>query len=238
MGELVTVTKPVEQGLAPKPVGLGKQLLKRMLPWFITDLILIGVFIASFIIISYTPFPSSASELLIEKYSQLRNLTKGLSSIPLPVSIFINNAIVTLVAFIPIIGIAFFASTMYWTARVLQLVSILFSCVTSVSREAITLTLATFLLLTPHTYLEFFAYGIAIYQNLRLSYLIVKRRWSEFKREARLYLLSISVAMAFLLLGAFVEATLINTFSTPYPASTLPPPQKVEQVLKSCLHNA
>jgi len=226
---------------APRAEGrssLARIVGRRMIVWLIVDLALVGAFIASYILISMTPLPQSSIDALISKYEQLRGLVKGLEGIPLPILIFANNAMVTLAAYIPFLGIAFFASTMYWTARVLQLVAVVTSCTLGVSKGLVSVSYALLLLITPHTYLEFFAYAIALYQNARLCYLLVKRRWGEVRQEVRIYLVSIPIALGFLLLGAYVEASLISMFTKATPAYSLPSPQKLHQVLQTCLHNA
>jgi len=239
MGESGAVSSnPLPEAPPAKGTSLAKLIARRMLIWLLVDLALVGAFIASYVAISTTPLPRSSIDALISKYEQLRGLVKGLEGIPLPLLIFMNNAIVTLAAYIPFIGVAFFASTMYWTARVLQLVAVVTSCTLGVSRELVSISYALLLLVTPHTYLEFFAYAIALFQNARLCYLLVKRRWSEVRQEVRIYLASIPIALAFLLLGAYVEASLISMFTKATPAYSLPPPEKLHQVLQTCLHNA
>ncbi len=216
----------------------GIQLGKRLLIWLILDVALVGAFLVSYLALTQTPLPSNMVSTLLEKYEYLRKLLQEFGGVPMWLLIFANNTMVTLLSYIPFIGIILFANTLYWTARVMQLAAIVTSCLINIPKQVVYLTYAFAILFSPHTYLEFFAYSIAVYQNARLSYLIARRRWSEVKREVRVYLLSIPIAIAFLLLGAYVEATLIKIFSGFSPASSLPPPQNVSKVLQACLHNA
>lgn len=217
---------------------LGSVLLKRLLFWFLADLITIAVFVAIYIAVVSTPFPRSSLNLVLEKYVELRKMISRVGALPLPLLIFINNTVITLMGYVPFAGFALFANSLYWTARVLQLVSILTSCLSGVPRGLVDTALLISVVLMPHTYLEFFAYGVAMYQNAKVSYLVVKRRWGDVRKELRVYLLSIPIALSFLALGALVEAKLVSMFAPASALEKMPSIEELRKVLEKCLYGA
>lgn len=216
--------------------SLKSELLRRLLIWFLVDLVTIATFIVVYVVVTLTPFPKESLNLVLKKYIEIRKMLSRFSELPLPLLIFMNNTLITLMGYIPFAGFALFGNSLYWTARVLQLVSILTSCLANVPRNIVDVALLISIVIMPHTYLEFFAYGIAMYQNARMSYLIAKRRWSDARRELRMYLVSIPIALSFLALGAVIETKLISMFLPTTLSKNIPSAEGLRKVLEECLY--
>ena len=213
----------------------GLKLGRRALYWFLTELVLIAIFISIYTALTVlSPLRGESLEQLLAQYAKYQRFLKSLG-LPLYLLIFVNNLGITLASYIPFAGLGIFGYVLYRTARTLQLFSLAISCATGAPLQLTNVVSVLALVLLPHTYLEFFAYGIAVYQNARVCRALLMRRGrvEELKREGLYTALSLAIAVAALLAGALVEAYIIGL--TGVNIHGLPPPSKLETMLRHCV---
>jgi len=216
-----------------KVIGEGLRLGRRALYWFLTDLALIAIFVSVYTALTaLSPLRGESLEQLLAQYSKYQHFLKSLG-LPLYLMIFVNNLGITLASYIPFAGLGIFGYVLYRTARTLQLFSLAVSCATGAPLQFANIVSILALVLLPHTYLEFFAYGTAVYQNARLCRALILRRRDEVRRELVYTGISLVIAVIALLAGAVVEAYIIGL--TGVNIHGLPPPSKLETMLRHCL---
>jgi hypothetical protein len=126
---------------------------------------------------------------------ELRNEFQYIATVP---GIFGNNFFHSLLMFTPFIGPIYGGLVFFNTGYVVAIIA--------AARGFPTGLLFTTLFLYPHTWLEFFAYSLALSQSAFLAMAIIKGR---FKQEALRTCVIITICALILLLAAVVEIILI-----------------------------
>lgn len=173
---------------------------QQQLSWF--DLkrrgIWIIIFFAAAVIImalgTMVPISPSDAESI---YGDLQNEFKYVATVS---GIFGNNFFHGLIMFAPFIGPLYGGFIFFNTGTVLEIIAI--------AQNTNTGLLFALLFLYPHTWLELFAYSLAMSQSVFLSIAIVRGR---FRKELVRTCVIIAVCALILLLAAFVEVILIQT---------------------------
>jgi len=119
--------------------------------------------LAAFLFISSLPIHNSA--LYNSFASEDRSITSQ-AFIPMWLSIFPHNLLIATIEFIPIIGIFFFATSIYSTALVVA--------VEGVHDHTSGLVIAISLMMLPHFWLELPAYSVALSSGIYLLYYLIK----------------------------------------------------------------
>jgi len=145
---------------------------------------------------SLLPISPQNAHLIVDQLNQ--TITQNQASGTLPQAIFLNNYRVCLIMFIPIFGIAFGFLSFFATGYALGGISLL--------QGVPPLQNLSLLLITPHTWLEFIAYAIAVSESIWLLRRLMQKRLSELKNTAIL----IGVCAGLLALAAIVETWLIS----------------------------
>ncbi len=174
-------------------------MVKRRLP------VILAIFaIEAGLLLAFSSLPLTKDEL--QSYSTSWNQTmagiNGLSP-PLQVgSIFWNNAVIAVGMFGPVIGQLTFASSIYSTGRVLEVIAIQLGG----NSNAVFFELYLY----PHTWIETFAYAVAFGEGLVLLWAVArggKRNFemARIERELPLVLLSLVAAVVLLAIAAVFE---------------------------------
>jgi hypothetical protein len=157
------------------------------------------LFIAVILFGSLTPVPQPLAQ-------QLYN---SLLSIPVtPGSIFLHNAMISLIEFIPLLGSMFFFISGF--------VSGLSVSAISVAQGGSSLNYLWLLLNNyPHTWLEFFAYALAASEGTML-FLMLIAAYSKplFRRELKIFGLTILVCGGLLVVGSLFETAAIAAIAS------------------------
>ena len=203
--------------------------LKRVALWFLTGIIILSLFIASAYL---PPIPflnhqiNNAADRLVTKSrhvyatasSQQQTITPSPSgnedgstskgSVPAGPSwmsvlsaaniIFLNNIKALLLLSIPVFSILFLPAFAYVNGQVVTSISSRYFAVSPT-------TVIVLLLGMPHTWLEFFAYGIALYESTVLGLKLRKERRLPNKSEIKTLLISVAIAGVVLYLAATTE---------------------------------
>jgi hypothetical protein len=154
------------------------------------------ILITVFILGSMAPLSRQDAQAIVNDFQS----TIGTS--PTASQIFVNNAIITIQSFIPVLGIVNMAQTSYYSGLVYSAIV----TVTPSSPSPLALDFATFLF--PWTWLEFAAYSLASSEGLMIIVAAITR---SLRREVRRLLITIAIAMALLAIGAFIEELAISS---------------------------
>jgi uncharacterized membrane protein SpoIIM required for sporulation len=160
-----------------------------------------GVWIVAFFIISVAimwigsqvPVGSTDAQ---STYNELENEVKYTATLP---GIFGNNFFQCLILFTPFIGPLYGVLVFFNTGFVIAVIAAV--------RSANPTMLFVTLFLFPHTWLEFFAYSLALSQSAFLAIAIIKGR---FRQEAVRTCVIITICALVLLLAAVAEVILIS----------------------------
>ena len=176
-------------------------MVKRYIVMFIT----LAVIIAVFIVGAYTPLSEEYASFLantaLKKFEHILR-----SDFPhMMLGIFLNNASICLLVFIPVAGVALGLLAIYSTGLVMSALAI----VSNKSRDF----LLAHVFSTPHTWIEFLAYSIALSENIILTYTIIAkflfRKNLDLTGELKTLAKEVVIALALLILGAIVESLII-----------------------------
>jgi hypothetical protein len=144
---------------------------------------------------SSTPLSEEESSQLVE---ELENRLPAVSTHP----IFINNFLISVLMFIPALGVASGLFIIYSTGIAISAIG------SSMDLPGFLLFLS--LLFLPFTWLEFIAYSLAMTQSVFIILGIINHAFKkELKRTAFLLL----IVFFLLLSGAFIEVIIVNFFS-------------------------
>ena len=154
---------------------------------FILILAIISMIIGSMTTLDYDTAVSRSNTLN-------QTLNRAITSNNLTQTIFINNFSLTLLMFIPLIGVGIGLFIMYNTGAVL-------AAITTVQGYPVSLGIAH-LMTNPIFWLEFVSYSIAMASSIWLIRRLLQERWGELKWTAA----SIVVCALLLGLGAIIEA--------------------------------
>lgn len=128
-------------------------------------------------------------------YARFAIVARGvLSSRHLWFAIFVRNLRVLILDFIPFVGVFFYAVSIASTSLVLGFV---------VSREGVDPLIRV--LISPHTYIEFASYVLAVIASLRFF-----RWWREGRRHT--YFVYVAISIMLLAVSAFIESLEIVLF--------------------------
>lgn len=146
----------------------------------------------------------STVQLSPQEAQSLSSQVQGIS--PTTLSIFLNNARVALIEFIPFVGPAFAVYVSYSTGVALSAITQSSTSIHMSGLEAFFL-----LLVTPIYWMEFFSYSLAVEESIAI---IVAIRKKEFlTKEWKWLLLSILIVVSVLFFSAKVESSLVGMFS-------------------------
>jgi uncharacterized membrane protein len=168
---------------------------------FVTKRFLISLLLAIVLI------ASSLSFGIIQGYGlskdEAETIFKSIKSIPISIHfIFLNNFFVTMLTFIPFLGILIHLFIQYSTGIALGAISSL--------KSANPLLLIVFA--SPIFFLEYVSYTIALSESLNISLLIIKK--DNFKERIKKHSWKAILFTSILLfIGAVIETFLIKTFS-------------------------
>jgi len=159
----------------------------------------------------YVVFPKGLLEQGVNRLSEV--VEEGLKSskdssidliLRLTLTIMANNAIANTLFALPFVGPLFYVYTIVFTGAILRYYVELYT--KSIPHEKIMLSLLT----TPHTYIEFLAYAIALTESIILTTVIVKTIVN--RKHLLGYLAMLCISYAVLFLAAFVEALTMYFF--------------------------
>lgn len=145
------------------------------------------------------PVTKEDANQIYQQVNQTDNVLNEQGAFALTSLIFGNNLLICLLMFVPLIG------------PLLGLV-ILFGTGTNIAGLALATNIPTglylfVLLITPHTWLEFVAYAVAMSASVWLFMRIIQGRgWQELKKNTTKFIV---VSVLFLVAAAFVEVGLI-----------------------------
>ncbi len=179
-----------------KPLALSPRYHVSL--WFYSMIFLLALFFLLTVVIDLLGLVSveQAQHIFKEFRSQVYRIDA--------MFIFFNNAIVTLRTAIPFIGIPLFFITLFNTSYMLVVISY-------VKYGKLTLSPILTLLLAPHTYLEFFAYGIVLSEHILFLVCLLSRSRREYADKVALwYIFSVALALVILYIAAHVEYELIK----------------------------
>ncbi|MGZ4850499.1 MAG: stage II sporulation protein M [Candidatus Bathyarchaeia archaeon] len=145
---------------------------------------------------SLVPISKQNAHLIVDPLNQ--TIAQNQESGTLPQTFFLHNFPICLIMFIPVLGTAFGLLSFFVTGYALGGISLL--------QGVSPLQNVSFLLLAPHTWLEFIAYALAVSESIWLLRRLTQKRFSELKNTAIL----IGVCAGLLVLAAFVETWLIS----------------------------
>ena len=113
--------------------------------------------------------------------------------------IFINNAVIALTMFIPVVGIMLGIFSGFSTGLVFNALAEIYPYLQNVTPLAI--------LLTPYGIMEVFAYGLAISRSGMLAYYLIRKKpWREYAIHT---IIEIGVIVIVLIAGAVIEWQII-----------------------------
>ena len=145
---------------------------------------------------SLVPISNQNAHQIVDPLNQ--TLSQNRAAGTLPQAIFLNNFRICLIMFIPIIGAAFGFLSFFVSGYALSAISTL--------QGVPPLQNLSLLLITPHTWLEFAAYALAVSESIWLFRRIMQRRFWELKNTAILVL----VCAGLLASAAIIETWLIS----------------------------
>jgi len=161
--------------------------------------LILGVFILGVLLTvigSFIPIPTDQANMISQQLNQ--TLNEGRATNTLTQAIFINNFLICLLMFVPVLG---FAAGMF----ILFDTGLALSAIASTQGYPAYLAILS-LVITPVFWLEFAAYSIAMAESIWLFRRLLQRRWRELKWTA----IFIGVCAGLLALGAVVEVWLIT----------------------------
>jgi hypothetical protein len=141
------------------------------------------------------PLDTEMANMLSDQIGQM--LVENDDFTSLTFAIFLNNCRICLIMFIPLVGIAFGAISLFSTGVAIKALSI----VQGASPSFMLLSL----IIGPIFWIEFIAYSMGMTESVWLFRRLLKGRWRELKRAVVL----IGIAVGLLALGAIIESWLI-----------------------------
>jgi len=193
---------------------------EHVVGWIVAMALLLAALLLTIFAISFLAPPTINEVIHALEHGALKELLEKVEQAPLYLAIFLNNAFITLLFYVPFLGLPIAAFVIYNTARVAVMMGIAIECLLNAPGIGPT-SVALGLILSPHTYLELLAYGIALFESTYLTLCIVsKKRRPNLRNAVKIYLASIPIAYATLFIAAIVESTLIHTFTPGTPTNT------------------
>jgi uncharacterized membrane protein SpoIIM required for sporulation len=150
-----------------------------------------------------TPLSPEDLKSYNDQYNQLENDLKGNNVWQDTIYIFTNNIKICLLMFVPIAGLLLGSYILYNTGQIIE--------AESHTLNVSGLVVFGALFISPHTWLEFMAYSIALASSM---WLIWKATKHQLRKEIIQTLKLIGFSALILLAAAFIEAYLIVSFSS------------------------
>jgi len=139
-----------------------------------------------------TSLMEEAERILREKYTIM--------------DIFLNNFMISLIMFIPLVGPFIGGYAIYVTGRLIGALS--------VSTGIPSILLISMTIITFYGFIEFLAYGTAFTESVVFTYSIFKKKS---RLESRWLIISIAAVVILLFIAAIIEYMLIEFFGQVYP---------------------
>lgn len=179
---------------------------RRKRIYFFSAVFIIGFLLT--VIGSFIPVPPAEAKMISDQLNQ--TLNEGRSTNTLPQAIFMNNFLICLLMFVPVLG---FAAGMF----ILFETGLALSAIASIQGYPSFLAIIS-LVITPVFWLEFAAYALAMTESIWLFRRFMQAASSKephhwrniLGRELKWTAIFIGVCAGLLAFGAFVETWLIN----------------------------
>ena len=141
------------------------------------------------------PLDSETAHLLSNQIGQ--TIVENDDFTSLTIAIFVNNCRICLIMFIPIVGAAFGALSLFSTGVAINAISIV--------KGASSNFMLFSLMIGPIFWIEFIAYALGMTESVWLFRRLTQGRWKELKHAVML----IGIAVGLLTIGAIVESWMI-----------------------------
>ncbi len=153
-----------------------------------------GVFTASYYIGSLSEISEEDALLFMEEFEELIEDIDGLG-------IFFHNSMISLVMFVPGVGVGWGMFSAFSTGQA-------FAAIALLSPEIAAIHPLTLLYLSPFGFMELVAYSIGISRSYLLIYKIIKK--ISIKTDYKITAIEVGIVLGLLLAGGFLEAYLIE----------------------------
>jgi len=153
-----------------------------------------GVFTASYYIGSLSEISEEDALLFMEEFEELIEDIDGLG-------IFLHNSMISLVMFVPGVGVGWGMFSAFSTGQA-------FAAIALLSPEIAAIHPLTLLYLSPFGFMELVAYSIGISRSYLLIYKIIKK--ISIKTDYKITAIEVGIVLGLLLAGGFLEAYLIE----------------------------
>jgi len=156
--------------------------------------IFLGLFTASYYIGSLSEISEEDALLFMEEFEELIEDIDGLG-------IFFHNSMISLVMFVPGVGVGWGMFSAFSTGQA-------FAAIALLSPEIAAIHPLTLLYLSPFGFMELVAYSIGISRSYLLIYKIIKK--ISIKTDYKITAIEVGIVLGLLLAGGFLEAYLIE----------------------------
>ncbi len=156
--------------------------------------IFLGLFTASYYIGSLSEISEEDALLFMEEFEELIEDIDGLG-------IFLHNSMISLVMFVPGVGVGWGMFSAFQTGQA-------FAAIALLSPEIAGIHPLTLLYLSPFGFMELVAYSIGISRSYLLIYKIIKK--ISIKTDYKITAIEVGIVLGLLLAGGFLEAYLIE----------------------------
>lgn len=200
-----------ELGDETRDAGLGEAIRAYASRGLLIYFALFVIQYALYFVVANLPFLPGEQTLYTNQNNQITNEFQGASLLAQFSGIFVNNFRIALIQMIPGLGAVFFATSLYVTARVIEVIAVS----DQVSPLVVLLLL---ILLFPHSWIELPAYAVATGEGLFLLYAIwgfaTGGRNLKFRDEVWQFVINFSIVTVMLLVAALFEAVEIQLGAT------------------------
>ena len=162
-------------------------------------LIFIGLFTASYFIGSQTEVSEEDALAFQEEFSKLIDEIDG-------VGIFLHNALIAVVMFIPGFGVAWGFFSAWQTGQAFAALALLNPIISEIHPLAL-------LYASPFGIMELVAYSIGMSRSLLIVWNMIKK--IPIIKDYKIIAIEIGIVLGLLLVGGFLEAYLIETIDEP-----------------------
>jgi hypothetical protein len=156
--------------------------------------IFIGLFTASYYIGSLTEISQEDAELFMEEFEELIEDIDG-------PGIFLHNAMIALIMFIPGVGVGWGLFSAFSTGQAFAAIALLEPSIADMNP-------LTLLYLSPFGFMELVAYSLGISRSYLLIYKMIKK--ISIKPDYKITAIEVGIVLGLLLAGGFLEAYLIE----------------------------
>ncbi len=156
--------------------------------------IFLGLFTASYYIGSLSEISEEDALLFMEEFEELIEDIDGLG-------IFLHNSMISLVMFVPGVGVGWGMFSAFQTGQAFAAIALLSPAIAGIHP-------LTLLYLSPFGFMELVAYSIGISRSYLLIYKIIKK--ISIKTDYKITAIEVGIVLGLLLAGGFLEAYLIE----------------------------